>query len=652
MLERTPPSGTSGNRFGLDYRPEIDGLRAISVVSVILYHYGVSAARGGFVGVDVFFVISGYLITSIILHEMRTGTFSLDFYVRRIKRIVPIALVVICVASLVAVAFPSVIDRQVTLESAFFAAASLANFYFLAGSGYFATEALSQPLLHFWSLAVEEQFYLVWPFTLAVAYGLLRKPAYIVLFTIGLAAFSFALCLHATASIPREAFYLPQYRVWELLIGAMLAPVQPVNISRNIADLLRGAGLLALIVCVGVYDDTLPFPGIYALAPCAAGAAIVFPLSTRGRIDELLSLRPIRSIGLISYSLYLWHWPVIVVYRGTTGEEPAGAMLLALVAGVFALSYVTWRFVEIPARRWSPVPLMKGGMCAAFATVLFSGVYAWTANAAVREWTAERYIIREQIRRAALSPSPAVGFFGDSSCLTGVYSPIVSTELRTDVASYCMFGSAGPFADATALRVLRERRVLPQTIVYMVHPAQLGRAAVVTTWDDFATASAENKDGVLDLEGSAGTRLQGAFSDKYKTPRQLVSELRQTGSLLDPSAGVRAPAPVPYRLSAAYRSSLLPLVEELSHIDRNRVYLVLSPIPEGGEAGDRGKATAELAGILGIPVANIVDTPPVMGRQLFAQDTHLNERGREVFSRALAQSLASVLTRTRAQPSL
>ncbi|QMV03826.1 acyltransferase family protein [Devosia sp. D6-9] len=637
MLQRTDQAAD----VTAQYRPDIDGLRAIAVVSVIAYHYGVSIARGGFVGVDVFFVISGYLISSIILRELRQGTFSLDFYVRRIKRIVPIALVVVCATSLVAVLFPQVLDRDGTLESAFFAAASLSNFYFLAGAGYFANDAATQPLLHFWSLAIEEQFYLVWPLTLAGVYGLFKRPKFITLATLGIALVSFVLCLQATASNPSEAFYLPQYRVWELLIGAALAPIGVLGVSRNAGDIVRATALIVLAVCVVVYDDTLAFPGIYALAPCVAAAGLVLPLGSRGRIDYMLSLPPVRLIGLISYSLYLWHWPVLVIYRGATGNDPSGLALVAIIAAVFGLSYLTWKYIEQPARRWSPTPLVKWSMCAAFASVLASGVYAWTASAEVREWTAERYIVREQVRRAVLAPRPDIGFFGDSSCLTGVYSPILTSDLNSDVASYCMFGDAGPSVDAIILRKLRERQALPQNIVYMVHAAQFERTEVVRVWDNFASDSAENKNGVLDLIGSPGTRLQGAFTARYKRPSQLVEELRRTGSLVDPTGGVQRAIPVPYDLSTAYKASLVPLIDELSRIDRDSVFLVLAPIPEGDELGNPVKAAVELASLLGIAPTNILRTPAVMSKDLFAKNTHLNERGRDAFSHMLAEALDS-----------
>jgi peptidoglycan/LPS O-acetylase OafA/YrhL len=338
------------------YRPDIDGLRAIAVLSVLTYHYSASSplplVPGGFIGVDVFFVISGFLITSNLRDEIAAGTFSvLGFYDRRVRRILP-ALIAMLAATLLAGKFllmPG--DYKALADSTAAAAFGVSNFFFLANTGYFDQSADLMPLLHTWSLAVEEQFYLVWPPLLfAITAG--RKRIDVAAMAGAVVIAGFGASLFWFDADPKGAFFLAAPRAWELAIGATLAflPALP----RAIGEVATIAGLL-LIGAGFVLVSATSFPGVAALYPCLGAALVIWPRRTPTAAASWLGL--LSPIGLISYSLYLWHWPVWVLFRvyvnnstPTIGEAAALAAISILIA---ALSH---RFVERPFRKWHPKP--------------------------------------------------------------------------------------------------------------------------------------------------------------------------------------------------------------------------------------------------------------------------------------------------------
>ena len=342
----------------LSYRADVDGLRAVAVSAVVLFHaFPQSALSGGFTGVDVFFVISGYLITRIIAAELTEGTFSLgSFYARRIKRIVP-ALTVVLVASLVAGWFlllPG--DYAVLGESAIAAMLSVSNVYFFRHTGYFDAEAQSMPLLHTWSLGVEEQFYFVWPLALIGLFWLSRKFR-VRLLTLALPILVVAFCYSVwlVTSDGKAAFYLSTSRAYELLIGAVVAlAVLPGVLSRR-AGLMSAMSVVGagLIVCgFLVLDEQQAFPGWAGLLPTLGAALIILAGqgSVAGIVSRMLATKPFVALGRISYSLYLWHWPVLVFFSHYANGPPStleAAALVALSVGLAALSY---RFVEQPMR--------------------------------------------------------------------------------------------------------------------------------------------------------------------------------------------------------------------------------------------------------------------------------------------------------------
>ncbi|WIY54164.1 acyltransferase family protein [Devosia sp. YIM 151766] len=333
------------------YRADIDGLRAVAVLGVLLYHYGATWLPGGFTGVDVFFVISGYLITGILRREIEAGEFSLlGFYDRRIRRIFP-ALLVVLVTTMVAGWFLLMPGDYADLgESAAYAAFGLGNLFFFWNTGYFDQAADLQPLLHTWSLGVEEQFYVVWPMALLALFGL-TKSWKVTAFATGFLVISgFIYAAVQTASDPTAAFYLPHPRAWELGVGALLA-FAPTITHRALSEAARVIGSLLIAYSLLAISAADPFPGLNAVYACVGSALLIWPSASPTLIGRVLSLRPVVGIGLISYSLYLWHWPVLVLFRHWNNGAPPtlrAAFALAIVSALLAT--LSWWFVERPFR--------------------------------------------------------------------------------------------------------------------------------------------------------------------------------------------------------------------------------------------------------------------------------------------------------------
>ena len=340
----------------MKYRSEIDGLRAVAVVPVILFHAGFGAFSGGYVGVDVFFVISGYLITIILLNEIEGGRFSIArFYERRARRILP-ALTVVMLACLPFAWLWMIPDQLRDFGASLVAVVFfVSNFLFWSEeSSYFAAAAELKPLLHTWSLAVEEQYYLFAPLTLALLWRFGRRRLF------WLVVASAVLGLLATEwgwrYASRANFYLPQFRIWELLAGSICGFLATSHAPRA-SNGLSALGLGLILFAIFAFDENTPFPSLYALVP-VGGAALVVLFAHKGTwVARLLSARALVGIGLISYSAYLWHQPLFAFARIRSLVEPAPALMMGLALLSMGLAYLSWRFVEQPFRR-RPVPLM------------------------------------------------------------------------------------------------------------------------------------------------------------------------------------------------------------------------------------------------------------------------------------------------------
>ena len=331
----------------MKYRPEIDGLRAVAVLAVILFHAELSVCAGGFVGVDVFFVISGYLITSILVTDRERGGFSiLGFYERRARRILPALFVVIAVCVPVAWLLLIPADLVAFGRSVVAVAMFASNVLFWLESGYFDTEASLKPLLHTWSLAVEEQFYLLFPLLVVVLWRFGKRTLIIVL--VAIAVVSLVAAEHYARVLPAATFLLAPTRAWELLLGALVA-LFGTRTSR-LGNLASGAGLAMVLVSVFVFDSATPFPSLFALLPTTGTALIIVFASSTTLVGRVLSTRGLVAIGLVSYSAYLWHQPLVVFARHVVVHGPSTIVQVALSLSAIPLGYVTWRFVETPFR--------------------------------------------------------------------------------------------------------------------------------------------------------------------------------------------------------------------------------------------------------------------------------------------------------------
>ena len=332
------------------YRADIDGLRALAILPVLLFHFGVPGLPGGFVGVDIFFVISGFVITRGLWADLDAGRFSLGgFYERRLRRLLPALGAMFAATTLAAWLIllpPALIHYSQSLAAS---AVSAANLFLWVGSGYFAPAARQIPLMHLWSLAVEEQFYLLFPLLLAAGHRRFRHICGPILLAVALVSLALNLALLPIA--PSATFFLLPTRLWELLAGALLAvyPVRAGSAWLRHGAAIAGVALIALpILC---YNELTPFPGIAALPPVLGAAALILAGFSRGDaqatpINRMLASPPLVFVGRISYPLYLVHWPIVVLVREATMREPSGITIAAMIAGSVALAWAIQRWVE------------------------------------------------------------------------------------------------------------------------------------------------------------------------------------------------------------------------------------------------------------------------------------------------------------------
>lgn len=355
------------------YRADIDGLRAVAVLSVLVFHVAPSALPGGFLGVDIFFVISGYLISLILLREQADGRFRFGtFYARRIRRLFP-ALVAVLVATLAFGAFSLFADEYERLaRHAYYAIAFVLNFRLMGEAGYFDVASSAKPLLHLWSLSVEEQFYLAWPVVLLGARRL-RVDAGIVIVVLAVASLAFG--AHLAARSADALYYHPLARGWELLVGASVAwwharrggALPAVLEPRSARNTLSVAGVLLIAWALFTFDEHALHPTPITIAPLFGVAALI--ASGQGAmVNRALAVKPLVLVGLISYPLYLWHWPLLSFVRIAESGQPAGWLLWAAALLSVLLAWGTYAWIERPIRHgWARsrvVPVLIGAMLA------------------------------------------------------------------------------------------------------------------------------------------------------------------------------------------------------------------------------------------------------------------------------------------------
>ena len=478
------------------YRPDIDGLRALAVLMVVAFHAAPGKVPGGFVGVDVFFVLSGYLITGIILREIREGRFSLlQFYARRCRRIAPALVVVLLgVWMLGRIAlFPA---EFANLGKHLVAGAGFsANILLWTETGYFDTSAEFKPLLHLWSLGVEEQYYVFWPLVVAISY----RFRVLLLSSVALFVGSFAYCVVLSGADQSAAFFLLPTRFWELLAGALLAiaseKMTPPSWCTTawVCDGAVVVGTSALLAASFYFGPSVVFPGGWALVPVGATALLVLA-GRHSRVARVLyTNRPAVLVGLISYPLYLWHWPLLAVSRYYTFDSQAGTVRVVtatLVLLSFLFAWLTWRGIELPLqRRLTPLPRPTARKTVLYTLVILSavaglgGATAWSkgfpnrysreevqkledADLGREKWTTTRKSLSDcgDAFNSVVSPAwcyvgadeaPTVSLYGDS--YADQFNPGLQTEYATRNENLLLIGQAG-CAPIQEVRILASKR--------------------------------------------------------------------------------------------------------------------------------------------------------------------------------------------------
>lgn len=419
----------------IKYRKDIDGLRAVAVISVIVCHANAAWLPGGFVGVDVFFVISGYLITSIILREMHQGKFTFkDFYLRRIKRILPVFFVVVFTVLVAGFIILLPDDFVFLSKSARYASFFMSNIHFAGELDYFAPAMNEAPLIHTWSLGVEEQYYFVWPVMLLLMLRYARPYLLMVSLVLCVASFLLATVWAMDESRAVWSFYQLPARMGELMVGSLLVFGRPLLEKQNvtIANIAAIVGMVLLAASFFLLNENSVFPGYNALWPCTGAALLImagYGQQGLSPVTGMLSMKPMVFVGKISYSLYLWHWPVLVYVRYYTMQESLSfSWIFASLAVTFALSWLSWHFIEQPVRRSNTgfkKATIRYFLCPAFLVLIVGAVAKHMdgyilgndnpeLNHVVVKDIGCVYKIRESCRIGSTQGSPKVIMFGDS----------------------------------------------------------------------------------------------------------------------------------------------------------------------------------------------------------------------------------------------
>jgi peptidoglycan/LPS O-acetylase OafA/YrhL len=405
----------NGAGHGISYRPEIDGLRAIAILPVVLFHAGVPFFGGGFIGVDIFFVISGFLITSIIIRDIDDGRFSIiGFYERRARRILPplFLMILVCLPFAWLWLLPNAYKDFSQSLAATVTYAS--NILFYIETGYFDVTSAQKPLLHTWSLSVEEQFYLFFPLAVVLLSRLRRQLMMPALALTALASLGCAIWLQSVS--PDANFYLIVSRAWELLFGALGALFLMSGRAEALeshADWLAAIGLVLILGSLAFFPEGAATPGLLVL-PCVTGTALVLMFARSGSfVGRLLSLKPVMGLGLISYSVYIWHQPLLAFLRVRMLDEPSLWASLAVAMLSLPLGWLSWRYVERPFR--NPTRVSRRTIFAG-AIGMSALIFAIGAAGQLRQGFPER--LTEQARNVA-------GIFNDE---VAIFEPCLSTE--------------------------------------------------------------------------------------------------------------------------------------------------------------------------------------------------------------------------------
>ena len=554
------------------YRADIDGLRAVAVLAVVLNHLSSSLVSGGFVGVDVFFVISGYLITRIIGREIDQGRFSFArFYERRARRIFP-ALFVVLAATLAAgywLLLPSDYLHALRAALATMGFASNMLLWYQQSSYFEATEIKLDPFLHTWSLSVEEQFYLLFPIFLLICHRYWHKRmVWILLFC---AAVSLAGAAMVVEGNRTAVYFLSPFRAWELLAGSLLAyGALPVIRSRLLREALSAGGLTAILLACWLYRDATVFPGLAALAPVLGAAAVIHAGSSGPTIaGQLLQLRPVVYVGLISYSLYLWHWPLIVLAQYATGmEQPEPLQLVLVMVASLLLASASYHFIEQPMRRgvgWLPRRALPSGTVLALILGLFCGIGA--AMGGFPERFAPAVVALDKARSPVIPYAECGDLAPQAACLVGAgagepqmllwgdshlvsYAPVLHEVLRRRGARAVFVpypGCAPVFGAASSIGAACLDRQAEVKAYLLVHP-EIKTVVMAAFWSTYFRA-----DGPLRMVSSSGKSLggQAAAQAGLRATLQWLAQNRRAVILVGPLPAYGKSIPAALALEAA-----------------------------------------------------------------------------------------------------
>jgi peptidoglycan/LPS O-acetylase OafA/YrhL len=618
-----PPSESASelpvNQAHLSYRPDIDGLRALAVVPVVLYHNGLGFP-GGYVGVDIFFVISGFLITKIIYSLVTEGKFSfVEFYDRRIRRLFPALFVMLLAVAVWSVVYLIWLDLSDFGASLAAATAYVSNFYFYFDtSGYFQEDVRTMPLLHTWSLAVEEQFYILVPFAIfALASGMSRRWHVPVIAAVSIASFLF--CVWQTAHNPDAAFYLLPARAWELGVGGLLAIGTFEARNRWVRELLALAGLAAILFAIFQFSDGTPFPGWRVAIPTIGTVAILSAGRSGSIVNRLLALAPLTFVGKISYSFYLWHWPVILAFTyGALSPTSVETSLLS-VAVSFMLAVLSWKYVERPFRLRRLLPDAKSlfaGAAFASAATVGAGLLLYVSHGlpqrhrpevlALGPNVSERQPSRPDCHRDAAKRAAA-----DRLCIRGASGVpptfVLAGDSHADALSDGLFAAArtrgvagaqftgpdfAPLPGRSSLDRAEEDTLSPTLATYLRRHPNIRTIVLTAFWSQYASGRDyrhplriyidENYDGSGEAYNPiAFRRALERFIKAFPDRNFVILDDVPAGEALHPREYARvlyasgsAPVPGLPRASAdAQRASYEPIFQAMAAANRNVVYV-------------------------------------------------------------------------------
>ena len=593
------------------YRRDIDGLRAIAVLAVVFYHLNLSDGgswlRGGFVGVDIFFVISGFLITGIVQGEIEQGRFTiLGFYERRVRRLFPALVVVLVATSLLGAWWLLPSDFALLGKSVAATLMFVSNVFFWRNSGYFNSDSALNPLLHTWSLAVEEQFYIGLPILLLLIFRF--RPRFARPIVVALGALSLLACIAVTPLRPSATFYLLPFRAWELLLGAALAlGAVPAITSRRLREMTALVGLALVVAGLCMIRPGIGFPGWQAAIP-VLGTAMLIHAGSHGRssVHAFLSLRPLVYVGLISYSLYLWHWPILVYARYRNDLAPLGDLRVWLAVAAFVAAAASYHFVERPFRQrkgdrartvlFRNAAMVSAVIVALAATIVWSNGMPWRFPPQVVALDLDRApvvpflscdgrtpsLADTQCRLGSPLQAPDLLLWGDSHALS--WAPVFDEALRRrgKSAQLAVNLACPPLAGIHNPVNVECRDFNRQVLSHIREHPEYRTIVIHASWLDYSLPSRGG--GLVDSSGRSGNQV--VFAPALMRTVQMLRQQGRQIWIIGPTPG--APSAAPLRLAMSQlHGSPAPAPRSAMAFARNAAYFNSTIAPLRRDSGVR-----------------------------------------------------------------